>query len=58
MTRKDYIAVSNIISAEKSVNRDNPDVLLTLINVTHSLADVMASDNPNFDRERFYAACK
>lgn len=57
MTRKDYVAVSNLVKAEKSVNRDNPGIVRALDNLAMSLADVMARDNERFDRGRFYTAC-
>lgn len=51
MTRKDYIEVSSILNKHK--NYINPETFLSLMN---DFAFMMESDNPRFDRTRFYDA--
>ena len=62
MTRKDYKAIAEIIH----VNHDHASLwvqpgsgyAIEAINrVTQHLADYMAQDNPNFDRDKFIMAC-
>lgn len=57
MTRKDYEAIAKVF-------RDNGKRLLTAhessiwLVMRQDIADVLAADNPRFQRERFYAACE
>lgn len=54
MTRKDYIAIAEIIRRHKEVyDMDGA----TLASVAESLATLARADNERFDEERFYAAC-
>jgi len=58
MSRKDYRA----IAAALRTNRVEPiagweNVHLQWRGDVLTIADVLAKDNPRFDRERFYAAC-
>jgi len=68
MTNKDYKKFAEMISAEKSVilgmyergvyNIENASHRESqLKSITHGMIDIFASDNPNFDRERFLKAC-
>lgn len=50
MTRKDYVAIADIIDGAR-------DQGLTLEEVAEKLADTMEKDNPRFDRARFLEAC-
>ena len=51
MTRKDYVAVAEIIkSYADEMRRDVVEDLL------YDFSDYFASDNPNFDHTRFYNA--
>lgn len=53
MTRKDYVAVAEILSA--SAREFMPlDDYQELIN---DFSDFFIADNPNFSHERFYTAC-
>jgi hypothetical protein len=49
MTRKDYVAIAAAI-ARAQLNQDCQMV-------ADCIADVMARDNPRFDRARFLKAC-
>ena len=52
MTRKDYVAIAEVIADAK--DRFNMDGAGQYI--TGRLADMLAADNPRFDRERFLKA--
>ena len=52
MTRKDYVAIAEVIADAK--DRFNMDGAGQYI--AGRLADMMAADNPSFDRERFLKA--
>lgn len=55
MTRKHYEAIARIIrDAEASQFKTKAG---TLAYVTLALADMLAQDNPRFDRTRFFEAC-
>ena len=57
MTRKDYIAIAAIIAEKRwpSANlRMTEDELLN--ELAHEFADMLAEDNPRFDRGRFLEA--
>lgn len=61
MTRKDYIAVANIIKWNKT-NQPSADfvanpVETVLARVANEMANLMAQDNPNFDYKKFIASC-
>ncbi len=53
MTRKDYVAIAQVLESVEP-GKDS-GVWLVL---RERIADVFAGDNPRFDRERFYIACK
>lgn len=54
MSRKDYVPMAALI---KSHAAGSPIAFAVLINYAEDLADLLASDNPRFDRARFLAAC-
>jgi hypothetical protein len=56
MTRKDYIEIAAKLSAERTIHTGYPEAQRAIENLTFSLADVMARDNRNFNRQRFYCA--
>jgi hypothetical protein len=55
MSRKHYIEIADVIAGEAATCDDRKRDILRLVML--SLADLCKRDNPNFDRERFYAAC-
>lgn len=63
MTKKDYQAIARAIYAERvawepSDASEQVHAYRALEEVTSALADVMAADNPRFDRARFVEACE
>lgn len=61
MTRKDYVALAAALNDEVEAayadsTRSGETAARTLCNVTVRVADVLAADNPRFDRSRFYDA--
>jgi hypothetical protein len=57
MTRKDYERIAATLYASGPANPDNR-VLADFHRATcEALADMLATDNPRFDREFFLAAC-
>ena len=52
MTRKDYVEVARIIHAHADSLSDS-----ALYSLVQSFADYMETDNPRFQRTRFYDAC-
>lgn len=55
MSRKDYVAVAEVLRAEYGLtNTQREEVIVE--NIVGSLADKFAFDNPAFDRFRFYEA--
>lgn len=54
MTRKDYIAIATCLRQHRSISR-HPE---TVEESAHRLCDVMADDNPRFDREHFMAVIR
>jgi len=51
MTRKDYIATASILASVRD------EMYLDVHGkLCEAFANVMAADNPRFDRERFYSA--
>ena len=58
MSRKDYVAIATAVHDQLELF-DAPDeepYRLGIEFVTFRIADVLADDNPNFDRERFLDA--
>ena len=65
MTRKDYVAIADAFNNGKpptmiGVREPNPEDRAdrTWVILRSEVANVLAADNPRFDRERFYAACE
>lgn len=54
MTRKDYVAVSEILAGYQLAMIDN----FWWEDLVNDFADMFAKDNPNFDRKRFTQACE
>ena len=52
MTRKDYIAIANVIKEYKGLMADSDHHQLVW-----ELADIFQNDNERFDQHRFMAAC-
>ena len=57
MTRKDYVLIADTLANLMKDFNNGGDDTVSLTLVSHELADVLASDNPRFDRGRFLAAC-
>lgn len=63
MTRNDYQNIANEIRAYLSLPELQPATMEnrvrrnTVDDIIEGLADVFATDNPNFDRGRFVSAC-
>lgn len=60
MSRRDYITIATAFAESRRIALDalthKRAALSALDLATFTLADALASDNPRFDRERFYAA--
>lgn len=54
MSRKHYINLAVVVKNE-SLHGTDPEVVNRLM---VGIADICAADNSNFDRARFYAACR
>jgi len=54
MTRKDYVAVSEILAGYKLAMIDG----FWWEDLVNDFADFFAKDNPNFNREKFIEACE
>ena len=52
MTRKDYVAISDILS-----KYGQRILVWDFDNLVNDVADLMAEDNPRFMRDRFVDAC-
>lgn len=55
MTRKDYRKIAGAIRAAREVN--NANAVMDVMAVIEAICNVLARDNPRFDREKFLAAC-
>jgi len=65
MTKKDYeLIASSVKEAFKAVERarlearDTKHALIAIHNVAWNLADNLESENPRFDRDKFFEACE
>lgn len=64
MTKKDYIAIAQEFANQHSENALNQALgsantpYRAVVRLANRVADVLAADNPRFDRERFLAACE
>ena len=54
MTKKDYIAIANVINAAMWEDKADPATITSLV---AKFAAIFAEDNPRFDAQRFFAAC-
>lgn len=55
MTRKHFEAIAAILAGDLAT-AGNAGERLKVIGIAYSLADYFLSQNPNFDRDRFYLA--
>ena len=53
MTRKDYVAVAEILSEFQDLINDQ----FTFEDLVNEFADFFSADNPNFKMEKFTHAC-
>jgi hypothetical protein len=53
MTRKDYVAVAEILSSYKDLIGDE----FTFQDLVDEFADFFSADNPNFKLDKFREAC-
>ena len=59
MTKKDYINIASIIKSEVNHWENmQPQVNNALVSISKQLAKYFASDNPRFDKNKFYTACE
>lgn len=60
MTKKDYQAIARAIHTARTHAKidEKLDPGSGINRVEHLIADVLAADNPRFDRERFVEACE
>lgn len=58
MTRKDYVAIAKIINSYFDL-ADQHDGLNANVHdfLIDPFVDLLAKDNPNFDKDRFWEAC-
>lgn len=58
MTRKDYIAIAaafhKTLASQECFSRETTAAMALAI---QNVCDVLASDNPRFDRRKFHQAC-
>jgi hypothetical protein len=61
MTKKDYILIAALLAEVRSRYAPLPNKSVSaakvLADVTTGIADILARDNPRFDRARFFEAC-
>lgn len=64
MSKKDYEALATVMAGQRRAAKASVSgaTLTTILCVLHSveseIADVLADDNPRFDRSRFLSACR
>lgn len=56
MTRKHFVRIAATLKAQRT-NDKTYEETLWLDQVCQDFADMLAGENPNFDRERFLDAC-
>lgn len=56
MTKKDYVKIAAVLN-ETRPEKDTPILLAGWRAITGHIADMLAADNPRFDRARFLKAC-
>ena len=59
MTRKNYLAIAQAFAVHRPIEGPigHNQAQNTWVALQKEIGDVFETDNPNFDRERFYAAC-
>ena len=60
MTRKHYVAIARILSARLEAAQSSSSTRAAAVSIeliALDMADYFASENPQFDRERFLHAC-
>jgi len=57
MSRKDYVAIAMAINEAYKMSDYHPEARHDMERVAGNIARVFAANNPNFDRDRFMAAC-
>jgi len=57
MTRKDYVALAEAIAGAFPITENSTPIIAWRLTM-EAIADVLAADNPRFDRERFVKACQ
>lgn len=57
MTRKNFEAIAASVQDVREQCSDAPETTWAINEIASNLADTCAAENPNFDRERFMAAC-
>ena len=57
MTRKDYVAMAQVIREEVDNFDSIPEAMTAIHNITEGMAKVFKQDNERFDYERFISAC-
>ena len=53
MTQKDYIKIAKVLNGHQPFNETTELILDPLF---FAIADMLAEDNPHFDREKFFRA--
>ena len=57
MTRRDYLAMAAAINEDRARFDEDGACRFGVESAAKALAEVLAANNPRFDRERFLAAC-
>jgi hypothetical protein len=61
MTKKDYVLIAALLAEIRSRYGPLPNKSVSaarvLADVTTGIADILARDNPRFNRTRFFEAC-
>jgi hypothetical protein len=57
-SKKDYVAMANVLAAEYSSTSPTGTARIAITNIMQSVANMYANDNPRFNRELFYAAVR
>ena len=58
MTRKHYAKIADLLNVMSDKYKENAEARRVIFSVAVMLSDLFADDNPRFDRERWWAACK
>jgi hypothetical protein len=59
MSKKDYQAIAAILHRNRTQETDHGSESRSVVSmIAQDLADMMAGENPRFDRERFIEACE